>query len=238
MDRRHSPLISGLLLAALLSWACGSSQLRDTAISADRQSQLRLSDGHSRVASLAELLGPYQATVLVFWSAGCPCVRRYQARSDELVARLQPRGIQVLGVASNADEAPADIEKARQERGIALPIWRDRGGLLAQELGVKTTPTVVVLLADGRVAYTGWIDNERLPGDPKRQAWLDQALERISAGDLTPSRKPTWGCRITQGTPEDELAPSSTQPSAEPNPSSCGCKAQPAPANSGGVTTP
>lgn len=232
MERGYFPRFAGLLFAALLSFACGGPSLRDTAISADRQSQLRLSDGHSRVASLAELLGPYKATVLVFWSAGCPCVRRYQARSDELLTRLPPSGIQVLGVASNADEAPADIEKARQERGIALPIWRDRGGLLAQELGVKTTPTVVVLLADGRVAYTGWIDNERVPGDPKRQAWLDQALERISAGDLTPSRKPTWGCRITQGTPEDPT------PSDEPSPSSCGCKAQPAPTNSGGVTTP
>ncbi len=232
MDLRDLSTWAGLVLAALLTCACGGPEVRGTAISADRQSQLRLSDGQSRVASLAELLGPYKATVLVFWSAGCPCVRRYQARSDELVARLQPRGIQVLGVASNADEAPADIEKTRQERGIALPIWRDRGGLLAHELGVKTTPTVVVLLADGRVAYTGWLDNERLPGDPKRQAWLDQALERISAGDLTPSRKPSWGCRITQGTPEDP------PPSDEPSPGSCGCKAQPAPSNSGGVTTP
>lgn len=218
---------AALSAGAALALGCGAGQARDPALSQVQQGQLRLSDGRQRVASLAELLPQARATVLLFWAAGCPCVRRYQARSDELLARWQPRGVQVLGIASNADETLHDVEKARRERGFALPVWRDRGGLLAQALGVQSTPTVVVLLPDGRVAYRGWIDNERLPGDPERQAWLDEALTRIAAGDLARTAKPSWGCRITRGTPED-AAPASagtaTATGTAEAPSGCGCK--------------
>jgi hypothetical protein len=210
-----------LLAVLLLSTACGGAPVVPVALPADRLSGLALTDPDGRVTPLAGLLGRTRATVLVFWAAGCPCVRRYQARTDDLWRRYGPRGVQVVGVAANADEGVADITSARSQRGFALPVWRDPRGEVAQALGARTTPTAVLLLPDGRVAYFGWIDNERLPGDPAREAWLETAIERVLAADPHAERRPTYGCRITAGWTASAPEPATSPALATAAP--CGC---------------
>lgn len=210
---------------------CGAAATAPLHLPMARQGAMQLVDPQGHTVSVALVLGQPKATVLVFWAAGCPCVRRYQARIDALVERWRPQGIQVIGVAANADETAADVDKAKQERGFALPVWHDRRGELADAVGARSTPTVVVLLPDGQVVYRGWIDNERQPGDPDRQAWLDAALTRLLAGDLHAETRPTYGCRITRGWADAAPAePAATLPAGSPAPTSCGCRAGPRPA--------
>ena len=93
-----------------------------------------------------------RATVLVFWSAGCPCVRRYEQRVESLLANYGGRGVKVLGVASNAGEDPAAVQRAVKERGLKLEVLHDPGGRLADAVGARSTPTVAVLDREGKVA--------------------------------------------------------------------------------------
>jgi hypothetical protein len=149
-------------------------------------------------AAVGELLARADATVLVFWSAGCPCVRRYQARVDDVAQTWAGRGVQVLQVASNAGESLESLRAAAEARALRLPVWRDEGGHLARQLGARSTPTVVLLRRDGEVLYRGWLDNEREPGTPGREAWLEAALEGARRGTPFAARSPTWGCTITR----------------------------------------
>ena len=58
---------------------------------------------------------------------------------------------------------------------------------------------MVVLDRAGAVRYRGWIDNERLPGDPDREPWLEEALADLVTGrDVARAATPTWGCTITR----------------------------------------
>ena len=208
MRFRTSGLACLLLLAAS---ACGAPQKAAPLGAAELTSPLYGPDGATSLQALAK---DHRATVLVFWSAGCPCVRRYQARIDALVERWTPQDVQVVGIDANADETLRDVEVARRERHVQLPIYRDRGGLLAKAVGARSTPTVAVVLPDGQIAYRGWIDNERDVGQPGRQPWLDNALQRVLAGNVQPEERPRWGCLITGGEPADGAAPASD----------CGCK--------------
>lgn len=148
--------------------------------------------------SMGALLARADATVLVFWSAGCPCVRRYQARVDAVATAWAGRGVQVVQVASNAGESLAALRAAAAVRELRLPVWRDEGGHLARQLGARSTPTVVLLRRDGEVLYRGWLDNEREPGAPGREAWLEAALEGTQRGTPFAAKSPTWGCTITR----------------------------------------
>lgn len=140
-----------------------------------------------------------RAVVLVFWSAGCPCVRRYQQRVEGLISKYGPSGVKVLGVSSNAGEDPASVQRAVTERGITLEVVRDPSGKLAEVVGARSTPTVAVLGRDGKVAYLGWIDNEREPGVEGREPYLERALDALLAGKGGFSRRsPVYGCRITR----------------------------------------
>lgn len=141
-----------------------------------------------------------KATVLVFWSAECPCVQRYQSRVETLIEHYGPRGVAIVGVASNAGEEPAAIQHAVEQRGITLQVVRDPGGKLAQAVGARSTPTVAVLDGKGKVAFLGWIDNEREIGAPDREPYLERALDALLAGKRRgfAKRSPTYGCRITR----------------------------------------
>ena len=151
------------------------------------------------VRTLAQLAAGHDATVLVFWSGTCPCVRRYQERVDALLDAHPPGRVAVVGVSSNAGESLADALRVAGERGVRIPILRDEGGAVARALGVQSTPTVAVLDRAGATRFVGWVDNERLPGDPRREPWLERALQGVLDGHTAfAARTPVYGCTITR----------------------------------------
>lgn len=183
-----------LAAPALASLGCGGAR---ASIADGAPLHLQADDGAR--SPLLELARERDATVLVFWSGSCPCVRRYQARVDALLERYPQDRVRVLGVASNAGESLEDVRRVARERGVRVPILRDEGGEIARALGVKSTPTVVVLDRRGDVRFVGWIDNERAPGEPGREPWLERALDALLAGRADfQARTPTWGCTITR----------------------------------------
>jgi peroxiredoxin len=184
-----------VLLAATLTGA-GCATARSSAAAA---APLTLIDAGGTTSTLEDLRRGHDATVLVFWSGTCPCVRRYQERVDALLDAYPATRVRVLGVSSNAGESFADVLRVATERQVRLPILRDEGGRVADALGVHSTPTVVVLDASGAVRYLGWVDNERLPGVPGREPWLERALQGVLDGKSTfAARSPTYGCTITR----------------------------------------
>jgi hypothetical protein len=138
------------------------------------------------------------ATVLIFWSGSCPCVRRYQTRMDDLLERYPRDRVRVVAISSNAGESFEEVLRIAKERGVRLPIYRDESGQVARAVDAQSTPTVVVLDGEGRVRFRGWMDNERLPEDPKREPWLDLALRGLLEHRTYSQRTPTYGCTITR----------------------------------------
>jgi peroxiredoxin len=160
---------------------------------------MTLTSADGSTVALDELWRGHSATVLVFWSGECPCVRRYQERVDSLLDRYPADRVRVLGVSSNAGESFADVLRAAKERGVRIPILRDDNGRVAESVGAQTTPTAVVIDASGRIRFRGWIDNERLPGEPDRQPWLERAVAGVlEQRDDFASQAPIYGCAITR----------------------------------------
>lgn len=142
--------------------------------------------------TLNALLADKPATVLVWWASTCPCVKRYEHRVAELAARHPT--LNFFHIASNADDGPQEIAAAK----APLPILHDPTGELANHLGVRSTPTVIVLSPTGAVLYRGWLDNEHDLADPDREPWLEDKLNRITHGDQSLTQTPTWGCTVTR----------------------------------------
>lgn len=157
---------------------------------------LRAEDGVE--TTLATLTSAHEATVLVFWSSGCPCVRRYQDRVDALAQRYGSRDVQILAVSSNAGEPFEQALAVARERGVRVPLLRDEGGEVARLVGARSTPTVAVLDRTGATRFVGWVDNEREPGVEGREPWLEQAIDGLLNGAPFAKRSPTWGCTITR----------------------------------------
>jgi hypothetical protein len=158
--------------------------------------------------ALRDLAADRDATVVVFWSAECPCVRRYQERVDALLDTYPADRVRVVGVSSNAGEAFEGVLAAAKERGVRIPIYRDEDGSIAHALGAVSTPTVAVLDRRGAVRFLGWLDNEHKPGTAGRERWLDGALTAILDGRADyAARVPVYGCPITRAAFAGPLPP-------------------------------
>jgi peroxiredoxin len=183
-----------LFVATLAAAGCATQALPSGPLA-----PMTLTSADGSTVALDELWRTRSATVLVFWSAECPCVRRYQERTDGLLDHYPADQVRVLGISSNAGESFADVLRVAKQRGVRIPIFRDESGQVAESVGARTTPTAVVIDASGRIRFRGWIDNERLPGDPDRQPWLDRAVVGVleHRDDFAP-QVPIYGCAITR----------------------------------------
>jgi peroxiredoxin len=189
---------SRLLLAVALALTASACATRRT-VATKGGAPLTLTAADGTSTTLDELRRDRDATVLVFWSAGCPCVRRYQDRVDALLDRYSAERVRVVGISSNAAETFEDALQVAKERGVRIPILRDEGGRLAEAVGAHSTPAVAVIDRAGAVRYLGWVDNERLPGVDGREPWLDRALEGVLDGNTAfAARSPMYGCPITR----------------------------------------
>ena len=187
------PVLLVVSLAAALAGCAGAKP------ASAGDASLTLADPEGKASTLAALRADRDATVLVFWSGTCPCVRRYQQRVDALLDTYPAERVRVIGVSSNAGETHADALRVAKERQVRIPIYRDEGGAVARAIGATSTPTVAVLDRAGAVRFVGWVDNERLPGDAGREPWLDRAIQGVLDGKTRFSaRSPVYGCTITR----------------------------------------
>ncbi|QQR90356.1 MAG: redoxin domain-containing protein [Myxococcales bacterium] len=159
---------------------------------------LRNLDGGA--AKLGDIIKNHEATVLIWWATQCPCVARYEERMTALRRSYPENRIAILAVASNADDDSLSIKKTLKERGFHLPLIIDSHAKLATLLGVRSTPTVVILERSGKVRFIGWMDNERSPGETDRIPYVQLTLDAMlgEAKESTQNRTPVYGCIITR----------------------------------------
>jgi thioredoxin-related protein len=160
-------------------------------------SSLSLEMPNQTVYKVADIYQQHRGMVAIFWQSSCPCVKRYQKRVNNLFERYGAEGLAFVHVSSNQNESFADVQREYKKREVPLVLMRDNQGALAKALGVKGTPTAVVIDSTGKVQFMGWIDNERDVLEPGRVAYLENAIKQFLAGEVveTPT-SPMFGCPI------------------------------------------
>ena len=103
-----------------------------------------------RQVSLESLRG---TPVLVhYWATWCEPCKVDMAQIRELAAKYGPKKFAVVGIALDSDKQ--QLDKFLKSKPIGWPQLHEAGGLdgrLAEELGVLTLPTMILLDAEGKV---------------------------------------------------------------------------------------
>jgi peroxiredoxin len=183
--KRATLFMAGLLLARAAS----------AADVGDKVGEFRLADVHGVSHALSEYSG--KIVVLTFWSFKCPVALGYTERIQALREKYSARGVMLLGVASNLNEAPAELQRNAANLGLAIPMLIDSEGTLAEALGATHTPSAFILDRGGVVRYQGALDNNKRPGDRARIAHVEEALDALLAGQSVQVRETApFGCGI------------------------------------------
>lgn len=135
--------------------------------------------------------------VLNFCTQACPFSRGADPSINELAKTYGEKGVVFLGIDSNKDLKPEDIQKYIDETGTPYPILKDEGNKLADAVGARVTPEIYIKGKDGKLVYHGAPDNRSGPTSTPTEFYLKDALDALLAGEtVEKSSVKAWGCGI------------------------------------------
>lgn len=161
----------------------------------DTLENFSLADTNGKTQTLNELKGKNGALV-VFLSAQCPVVRAYKDRINQIAADYQAKGINFIGINSNASESLDWVKSNIVEFNYKFPILIDKGNVLADRLNAQSTPEVYYLDATDKLIYHGAIDNDR-SGNHVTENYLTAAFDAsLSGKPIAKKSTSAFGCTI------------------------------------------
>ena len=154
-------------------------------------------------------LSDYKGKIVVLESFNeeCPfCHHHYSTGAMQaLQAELAAKDVVWLVVDSVAQDnfgylKPAAAQKVWTEQKFAATAWLDdHAGTIGHLYGMKTTPHMFVIAADGSLAYAGALDNNPTPeGNPRTaKNYVRAAVNELLAGKpVTVKETRPYGCSV------------------------------------------
>ena len=166
-----------------------------------------LKSASGKIVKLSDFKG--KLVVLEWVNEGCPFVHK-QYDSDnmqKLQKEYTAKGVAWLTISSSCRgregyfATPKDAAAFIAERHAAMTaLLLDHKGTVGREYGAKTTPDMVVLAKDGRVAYEGAIDDKPstdVADIPGAHNYVAAALDELMAGrQVSVPQTRSYGCSI------------------------------------------
>jgi len=131
--------------------------------------QLNLADGTPW--NLAAHKG--QPVLLNFWATWCEPCRTEMPLLEQLAARHQAQGLQLLAV--NFQESESVVRRFVQSTNLKLPVLRDADGAVARAMGANIFPTTVAINRQGQAVFSvvGGCDWSRAPVS----RWVEELVQ-------------------------------------------------------------
>lgn len=187
-----------ILLAAILAafvFVLSSDVSAQTLAVGSTLENFKLTDTNGKEQSLESLKGE-KGTVLVFLSAQCPVVKGYNDRISQIAADYAAKGINFIGINSNATESLDWVKSNASEVGYKFPVLIDKNAVLADKLGASVTPEVYYFDAKNVLLYHGAIDNDKT-GKNVTEGYLKIAFDSSLAGKkIERTSANAFGCGI------------------------------------------
>jgi len=170
----------------------------------DKAPDFKLTDTDGVEHSLAKYLAEGQVVVLEWFNPDCPFIIKHHKTNrtmDETYATLKHKGVVWLAVNSGAaGKQGAGLErnkKAREEYRMTFPVLLDETGAVGRAYGAKTTPHMFIVGKDGKLAYSGAIDDNASPTEYGTRNYIISALRGVLDGRAVPEpvTKP-YGCSV------------------------------------------
>lgn len=192
--KRKSILFAALLaVITFISFANVSSANDGLAVGKSLENFI-LPDTNGVEKSFNDLKGKNGA-VVIFLSAQCPVVKGYNDRINKIAADYQAKGINFIGINSNATES-LDWVKSHAAENYKFPVLIDKDNVLADKFGANVTPEVFYFNGKNVLMYHGAIDNDR-SGKNISDNYLTVAFDSSLNGKaIAKTSSKAFGCTI------------------------------------------
>jgi peroxiredoxin len=163
----------------------------------DRAPDFALKNQDGKEVKLSDYKG--KIVVLQWFNEDCPFIQRhYEAKTfSTLNDKYADRGVVQLAIDSTGASTAADNQKWVSSHVLRFPILQDHDHKVAKAYGARTTPHMFVIDKDGKVAYSGAIDNDPEGDRTDRVNYVAQALDELLAGkSVSKPETKSYGCGV------------------------------------------
>ena len=194
MRRKSIFWVAILALLAFVSTANVGSAKGDFAVGTKLEN-FTLPDLSGAQQSFEKLKGKNGA-VLVWVSAQCPVVKAYNPRINEIADELKAKGINLIGINSNATESLDWVKSDASEVGYKFPVLIDKGNVLADKLGASVTPEFYYFDKENVLLYHGALDNDRSGKNVTTNYLRDAFDSALNKKPIKTAKTNAFGCSI------------------------------------------
>lgn len=159
-----------------------------------------LSDTSGKQVALTDFRDQ-KGVVLFFMGTTCPISNLYLPALVELQQKYAARGVQIVGIQSNAGLTAEEVKTHAAEHKFTLPVLHDVEQRVAQQLGATRTSEVFLLDSQRTVRYHGRVDDRygyTYKRGSARRADLEEALAELLDGKpISVAETAVRGCLLT-----------------------------------------
>ena len=153
-----------------------------------------------RVSGEPQALSPTGLSVFIFLSPECPLCQNYSSVIRQLKEKFHAQ-VNFYGIFPGTAYTRDDIKSFEEKYQVAVPMYLDSKFRFTRYVQATVTPQVILLAKDGRLLYSGAIDDwMAAPGKKRVKAnthYLEDALEQaLFSGDVTLKKTKAIGCKI------------------------------------------
>lgn len=159
-----------------------------------------LQDQDGKTVNLSDYKG--KIVVLEWFNPGCPYVIAAHEKGilKDYAVQAAKEEIVFLAVATGKTAEKESIVGARKKWNMNYSVLMDADGAIGRAYGAKTTPHMFVINKDGKLAYSGAIDNApmgKVEGGGEVVNYVAKAIKELKAGETvsTPETK-AYGCQV------------------------------------------
>ena len=193
-------IVSAVLaaLAAVLATAtAGGQRGADTPLAArlgEAAPDFTLKDQDGRDVKLSQFKG--KIIVLQWLDPVCPAVvRHYEADTFiDLTKKWEPKDVVQLAIHTGGSVEGS--KRFYERHNLNFPLLADPDAVAAKAFDAKTAPHMFVIDREGKLAYTGAIDDDP-DGKGAKVNYVDQALEELTNGrPVSQQETKPYGCEV------------------------------------------
>ena len=156
-----------------------------------------LQDQNGKGVKLSDYAG--KVVVLEWWNEGCPYVQRHvqEGTMKKLADKYKNDGLVWLAISSNPGVSNERNKQAVEKYGLSYPILNDSATSVARSYGAKATPHMFVIDKDGKIAYSGAIDDDPEAKKSDDVNYVAKAVEALLAGNtVSVAETKAYGCGV------------------------------------------
>ncbi|RCS54965.1 hypothetical protein DTL42_06335 [Bremerella cremea] len=171
--------------------------------------QFELKDFRGKTYKLSDY-SDSNVVVLAFIGCECPVAKRYTVTLQKLAQEFKDDGVTILAIDANQHDSITEMAAFAKVHSLEIPFLKDLANRLADQVGARRTPEVILLDQGRTIQYRGRVDDHFLVGNVREGSTRDDlkiAIQEVLAGQpVTVKETEPVGCHIGRILEADESA--------------------------------